>query len=113
MNLDEYQKRAKKYDLKKGNKQLLSVDFMSKVLGLSGETGEVIEKFKKVLRDGGGEVDGVAREAILSEMGDVLWYLAMIAWYLEADFSEVAEKNLEKLESRLQRGKLSGSGDKR
>lgn len=113
MDLNEYQKRAAVYDLGKGQGELLGKDFMAVVLGLSGEAGEVMEKFKKVIRDKEGKIDEEAREGIVSEMGDVLWYLAVVARYLGVDLEKVAQENLEKLESRKQRGKLAGSGDLR
>jgi len=54
-----------------------------------------------------------AKPEIVKELGDVMWYLAGIARYLDVDLSEVAEGNIEKLASRKQRGVISGSGDNR
>ena len=53
------------------------------------------------------------RESVTKELGDVLWYVAAIARYLGVDLSEVAEGNINKLESRYQRNKLHGAGDER
>ena len=69
---------------------------MSQVLGLSGEAGEVMEKFKKILRDKDGKISDDDRAAIIKELGDVLWYV-----------------NNDKLLSRQSRGKIHGSGDDR
>ena len=113
MELDEYQKRAKRYDTGEPGGGLLSVAFMEKVLGLAGEAGEATDKVKKILRDHGGEISEEDREGLLKELGDVLWYVASVARYLDEPLSKVAKGNLEKLESRLQRGKLGGSGDNR
>lgn len=82
-------------------------------LGLGGESGEIMEKVKKIIRDKGGVVDDAAREALVLELGDVLWYVAAIASELEVDLGEVASRNLAKLASRKSRGTLGGSGDKR
>lgn len=82
-------------------------------LGLAGETGEVCEKIKKVIRDHGGEFDAEAVSAIKKELGDVLWYVARLAAELGLDLDEVAADNLDKLASRKARGTLSGSGDNR
>ena len=82
-------------------------------LGLAGEAGEVCEKVKKVLRDKGGQFDEETVQTIKKELGDVLWYVAMLADELGLSLSEVAEANIEKLASRKERGKLSGSGDDR
>ena len=46
-------------------------------------------------------------------MGDVLWYLAMLARYLGTDFEKVAELNIEKLTDRQKRNKIHGAGDNR
>lgn len=82
------------------------------VLGLTGEAGEVAEKLKKVIRDQDGEL-GAAREQIVKELGDVLWYIAACCHELGVSMEDVAQKNLEKLESRAARGVLHGSGDDR
>lgn len=82
-------------------------------LGLAGEAGEVCEKVKKVLRDGGGVFDAGAIAAIQKELGDVLWYVARLAAELGLDLDEIAADNLSKLASRQARGALSGSGDER
>jgi NTP pyrophosphatase (non-canonical NTP hydrolase) len=77
-------------------------------LGLSSEAGEVAGKIKKYIRDGVKDDD-----AIIDELGDVLWYLAVLAEELDVDLSIVAQRNTEKLIDRRDRNKLSGSGDKR
>ncbi|MBR5408863.1 nucleoside triphosphate pyrophosphohydrolase family protein [Candidatus Saccharibacteria bacterium] len=86
---------------------------MEKVLGLSGEAGEVADKFKKIIRDKGGDLSVEDKEAVVKELGDVLWYIAEISRYLDTPLSEVARKNLEKLYSRLDRNKIAGDGDNR
>ena len=82
-------------------------------LGLCGEAGEVAEKVKKVLRDREGAFDAAAREDLLLELGDVLWYVAQLATELGLDLDEVATANLAKLESRAARNVISGDGDRR
>ena len=77
-------------------------------LGLAGEAGEVAGKVSKVLRDG--HYDPVA---LAAELGDVLWYLAQLASTLDADLADIAAANLAKLQARLQKGTLGGSGDNR
>lgn len=109
-----YQESIKKYDVFDGsNGDLGSVAMMTKVLGLAGETGEVCEKFKKVLRDKGGEMSEADKDEIVKELGDVLWYVATISRYMGVSLEEVAEKNIAKLEDRKERGRLRGSGDNR
>lgn len=82
-------------------------------LGLCGEAGEVAEKIKKVLRDSGGVISDEKREELKKELGDVIWYLAALAGDLNLDLGEIAQMNIDKLQSRKQRGVLSGSGDNR
>lgn len=83
------------------------------VLGLASEAGEVAGKLKKVIRDNDGVFTDAHKEALLSELGDVLWYCAMIALELDTPLSRVAQGNLDKLASRNERGVIGGSGDSR
>ena len=78
-------------------------------LGLTGEAGEVADKVKKVIRDG----TEVPREEIAKEVGDVLWYLANLAWDLGIGLEEIAQMNLDKLADRKKRNVIGGSGDNR
>lgn len=91
-------------------------------LGLAGEAGEVVEKVKKLIRDDEmpmdegfdtTELDAEKRLAIALEIGDVLFYCAMIADDIDYTLSEIAEMNIEKLTDRKNRGQLQGSGDNR
>jgi NTP pyrophosphatase (non-canonical NTP hydrolase) len=82
-------------------------------LGLTNEAGEVAGKVKKIFRDKGGVIGEAEREALKSELGDVLWYLAQVCTELGLSLDEVAQANLEKLFSRLERGKIGGEGDQR
>jgi NTP pyrophosphatase (non-canonical NTP hydrolase) len=91
----------------------LGANFVYPALGLAGETGEVAEKIKKVIRDRGGVIDGVTKSEIAKELGDVLWYVSQIAAELELSLESIAAANLEKLQSRMERGTISGDGDNR
>ena len=77
-------------------------------LGLTGEAGEYSEKVKKFLRDGTFD-----KEAAALELGDVLWYVTRSANELGFSLEYIANKNIEKLMSRKERGVLGGSGDNR
>ena len=83
------------------------------MLGLVGESGEVAEKFKKWVRDLGSDESRIDRSGIAKELGDVLWYLAVLADYLDLSLDDIATANLAKLASRQSRGVLGGSGDNR
>jgi NTP pyrophosphatase (non-canonical NTP hydrolase) len=82
-------------------------------LGLASEAGEVAGKIKKVLRDQGGEFEAAPVEALKDELGDVLWYVAVLAADLGLSLDEIAAENLDKLASRSERGRLGGEGDRR
>jgi len=109
MTFEEYQKLSRKtaiYPDKDNN-------FVYPTLGLTGEAGEVSEKIKKVLRDDNGVVDDLKRQEIKKELGDVLWYLSQIATELGLSLDDVATFNIEKVNSRQKRNKISGDGDNR
>ena len=82
-------------------------------LGLTNEAGEVAGKVKKIFRDKGGKISEQDREALKHELGDVLWYLTQICTELDLTLQEVAETNIEKLFSRLERNQIRGDGDHR
>ena len=82
-------------------------------LGLASEAGEVAGKVKKVLRDQEGKFDPASILAIADELGDVLWYVAVLASDLGLSLDRIASQNVEKLRSRQARGRLSGEGDAR
>ncbi len=110
MDLNEYQKRALEtatYDPK--------YKVIYPAFGLGSEAGEVLGKVKKWLRgdDGNEALTEERRDAIKAELGDVLWYIAVLAKDLDLNLSDVAEANVEKLKSRKERGQLTGDGDKR
>lgn len=83
------------------------------VLGLAGESGEVAEKVKKVIRDHGGVFSSEIKLEIAKEAGDVLWYLAALARELDMTLDQIAQLNVEKLRSRSSRNRLHGNGDNR
>lgn len=82
-------------------------------LGLVSEAGEIAGKIKKIIRDDNGWVSTDKEKALLKECGDVLWYLSQLVTELDGNLDEVAQGNIDKLFSRMERGKLGGSGDDR
>lgn len=123
--LDDYQEATLRYDtfsrFKEGTAErskdgimiATETGLLEKVLGLPGEAGEAADKFKKIIRDKDGIISKEDRAEIVKELGDVMWYVSTIAKYLDVPLSEVANGNIEKLESRLQRNKIHGAGDNR
>lgn len=109
MTFEEYQKESRRTALYPNRDN----NFIYPTLGLTGESGEVAEKIKKVLRDKNGIVDEATKKEIAKELGDVLWYLTQIGSELGISLDDVATDNIKKLFSRKERGVLSGSGDNR
>lgn len=103
LDMDQYQDQARRYAIYKKEFKVVYP-----TLGLTEEVGEVSGKISKWMRDGSINKDDVARE-----LGDVLWFAAMLAEDLGYPLSDIAQMNLDKLESRKKRGKLRGSGDNR
>lgn len=91
----------------------ISPELTAQVLGLVGESGEVAEKFKKLIRDKNGQLSKEDRTEIIKELGDILWYINAVAQLLGSDLSAVAQSNLDKVLSRKERGVTKGSGDNR
>lgn len=82
-------------------------------LGLTGETGEVAEKIKKLFRNDKGALTDETREELKRELGDVLWYISQLARLLDISLDDVAAANIEKLADRNKRGVIKSSGDNR
>lgn len=69
-------------------------------LGLSGEVGEVNDIIKKYMYHGH-KLDDDTKEKIILELGDVCWYVALMAWAIDkTKFEDVLNKNIAKLEKR-------------
>ena len=100
--LSQYQKQAAETAIYPKDKAL---EYLA--LGLVGEAGEVANKIKKVIRD------GTSPDSVIHELGDVLWYLAMLSTELDYSLNTIADKNLWKLANRKTRNVLGGSGDNR
>ncbi len=109
MNFQEYQEQSRKTAIypKVGD------NFVYPILGIAGESGEVAEKVKKVLREKNGIIDEEAKREITKELGDLLWYMSQLASELEISFDYVAQKNITKTQSRMERRTLLGNGDNR
>lgn len=99
MTINEYQKLA----IRTINPRLSKVEILSNgVMGLCGESGEVIDVVKKHLF----QDHPLDRDKIIKELGDVAWYIAETAHALDVDLETVLVKNIEKLEKRYPEGKF-------
>ena len=108
MQLDDYQQAARQAAIYGDHDRVVYP-----ALGLASEAGEVCGKNKKVLRDQGGDFAAAPVEALRDELGDVLWYVALLAADLRLSLDDIATHNLAKLRSRRARGRIGGAGDVR
>jgi NTP pyrophosphatase (non-canonical NTP hydrolase) len=113
MKIEEYSQKALSTLTSTHDFGEISSELMAQVLGLIGESGEVAEKFKKIIRDKSGILTDEDRQEIVKELGDILWYVNSVATLMGSNLEEVASKNLEKVLSRKERGQTHGSGDNR
>lgn len=104
MNTNEYSVWVEGKIMTEGETRLIE-----NTLGLIGESGEIAEKIKKLLRDN----TKVEAKDIIKELGDVAFYLTALANYFDSSLEEVLELNMIKLNDRQERGVLKGSGDNR
>lgn len=123
LTLKEYQRRAMGTCLRE------SENFAYMFMNLVGELGEFSSKIAKQVRKGRFElgqnevlpVEGAigwddwktVDDELELEAGDILWQLSGLCSVMDWDLENVARKNLEKLASRKQRGKIDGEGDHR
>lgn len=97
MTINEYQQLA----MTTLNPALSGKDVLiNGVMGLCGESGEVIDIVKKHLAQG----HQLDREKLIKELGDVAWYLAETAWALDVSLEEVLQRNIDKLKERYPEG---------
>ena len=107
---------AEFYEMKAGQTAIFpkykALEYLA--LGLTSEAGEVAGKVKKLIRDGE-DVEGfeLKKIAIASEIGDVLWYCAMMAKEVGVPLNDIMKDNLKKLHGMKVRGTLHGAGDNR
>lgn len=109
MNLNDYQKKA----AKTAQYPSVGARYVYPALGLANEAGEVLGKIKKIFRDHHGKVTPEYKSAIKKELGDVLWYVAMLARDFGFKLDDLGKENIAKLSSRAKRGKIGGDGDNR
>ena len=108
MSLDEYQQCALETAVYPEEYNIVYL-----ALEMAGEAGEVADKIKKVIRDSNADFSPVKCEEIAMEIGDVMWYCAVLADRIGYKLDTIARMNHRKLKSRQLRGKLGGSGDNR
>ncbi len=96
MNLKEYQEACKRTAKKFKNKEIAIATFG---LGIAGEAGDVASCIKKTFAHGNNQTTGIREN-----LGDTLWYAAMICNFFGWNFEEILEENVEKLKKRYPEG---------
>ncbi len=96
MDFNSYQKEALRTDRVAARDDATSL--IVPMLGLAGETGQLLSEYKKHLRDG--EAHHLFKERVSEELGDLLWYIANVASKFDLSLSDVAETNLAKVKQR-------------
>ena len=99
MDFDRYQKEALRTDrvpARQGSDDVLSL--IVPMLGLAGETGQLLSEYKKHLRDG--EAHRLFKERVSEELGDLLWYIANVASKFDLTLAEIAAAYLAKVKAR-------------
>lgn len=99
MDFNGYQKEALRADrvpTRDGAEDATSL--IVPMLGLAGETGQLLSEYKKHLRDG--EAHRLFKERVSEELGDLLWYIANVASKFELSLSDIACANLAKIKER-------------
>ncbi len=110
MTFDDYQKQALTTAI--ANPDPL-MDTTIWVMGISGEAGEVLEKWKKIVAYRGGQITDDDKAELAKELGDVVWYVAVLAHNLGLSLDDIMQQNVQKLADRKSRGVQKGSGDNR
>jgi NTP pyrophosphatase (non-canonical NTP hydrolase) len=99
MNLQEYQNLCKLTAKKFDNDEK---EIMTWGLGVAGEAGDVAGCIKKTFSH-----DNDQKQGIKENIGDMLWYAAMICNFFNWNFDEVLQENIEKLKKRYPEGKFT------
>jgi len=96
MTLKEYQKLCKTTAQKFKNKEK---EILTWGLGITGEAGDLAGCIKKTFSHNNDQKDGIKEN-----LGDTLWYVAMICNFFDWDLEEVLEENVKKLKKRYPKG---------
>ena len=108
MNGNEYQQKAMRTNNHEAGEKILASmqagnntgEILNASLGLSGEVGELNDLLKKWIF----HEKNIDREHIKKEIGDIMWYIALMADALGFELDAIMITNIEKLEARYPEG---------
>jgi NTP pyrophosphatase (non-canonical NTP hydrolase) len=107
-----FRKAVQNYDNDPSGVEMKNGKILYPLLGLAGESGEIVGKIHGIFQNRD-EISEEEKIELKKEFGDILWYVAECCTQLDIDLEDVAQKNIEKLYSRKERGVIQGSGDNR
>lgn len=110
MTFDEYQHKAPLTLIRHPDPLMVKTILM---MGVAGEAGEALDKWKKILVYQDGAVSEQDKVELGKELADVVWYIAVMAEELGLSLDDLMQQNLTKLASRKDRGIQKGQGDNR
>jgi len=113
MTFDEYQKQAIKTAHVDPNYVGTLMEKTIWVMGIAGEAGEIVEKWKKAVAYREGNFSEEEWADFVKELGDVVWYIALLTHSAGLSFDEIMEQNIKKLADRQNRNVIKGQGDNR
>ena len=113
MTLDEYQEQALTTAYTDPSYTDTLMDKTIWAMGIAGEAGEIIEKWKKMVAYNNGDISDEFIADMKKELGDVVWYIAVLAHSLGLSLEDVMQLNVQKLRSRKERNVIKGKGDNR
>jgi NTP pyrophosphatase (non-canonical NTP hydrolase) len=98
MDMKKYQREALRTDRVPKTSEDDENSLIVPMLGLAGETGQLLSEYKKHLRDG--DAYKLFKERVGEELGDLLWYVANVASKFGLDLDQIAADNLRKVGAR-------------
>lgn len=110
MEFSNYQNQAKRTAIYPATHSIIGLMYV--VLGLTGECGEIANDIKKTVRDDKGVLSVERSNHLIDELGDVLWYAAMLCYELDTTLETVALRNLAKLRKRQRDNTLRDNEDR-
>jgi NTP pyrophosphatase (non-canonical NTP hydrolase) len=111
MTFDEYQQKALSTAHISYDDPLMQNSIW--VMGIAGEAGEIVEKWKKAIAYREGKFSQAEFDDFKKEFADVIWYIAVLADSLGLSLDEIMQQNVAKLADRKKRGVIKGAGDNR
>jgi NTP pyrophosphatase (non-canonical NTP hydrolase) len=94
--MNEYQELCKHTAIKFEDKEK---EILTWALGIAGEAGDVASCIKKTICHKKDEIAGIKEN-----IGDTMWYIAMICNYYNWDMDTIIKENIEKLKKRFPQG---------